>query len=266
MSGSPDSKITLLEYLLVEGYPEQIARGLILSGRVLINDQVQTSPAYKIHPAHANLIRIKQTRNYVSRAAYKLLGAMQYFNVSAEQRICLDLGAAHGGFTQVLLEGGARKVYAIDVAYGIFDYNLRNDTRVHLLEKSNIRNIEPAWFAGDAFEEVSAQKPVLVVCDISFMSLRTVLAELVRFLSGAGKAHPPWLFMEGLFLLKPQFEDSSSTIAGIQRDVDRIDEIRNSFKTFLDTRGLQVIGSRPADIKGSQGNQEFIYYLKFGKL
>jgi len=132
--------------------------------------------------------------------------------------ICIDVGASHGGFTRTLLEHGAKRVYAVDVAYGIFDYNLRIDPRVRTLERRNARNIDPSWFV-DRMED-NPEKKLFITCDVSFISLKTMLQSIAMFLPKSGMN-----FVHGLFLVKPQFEDSKATRRGILLDENRREEI-----------------------------------------
>ncbi|MBL8021872.1 MAG: hypothetical protein JNM27_19515 [Leptospirales bacterium] len=125
--------------------------------------------------------------------------------------VCIDLGSSHGGFARTLLENEAKRVYCVDVAYGILDYTLRIDPRVKPLERKNARNLDVSWFP-DLMEGNEAER-VYFTCDLSFISLRTVLSSVVQFLNASSLNH-----MDGIFLVKPQFEDSRSTEKGILRD------------------------------------------------
>ena len=194
-------------------------------------------------------------RRYPGRAAYKLLGALEDMpdlRAMIEGRVCLDIGAAHGGFTRVLLEAGAAKVYALDVAYGMLDFNLRRDERVVPLERKNVRHIERSWFAPEDFTHA----PWFLTCDAAFISLGTVLAAVAPVLAEA----PP-VAWDGVFLVKPQFEDSRSAEGGVVRDQARRLELLEAVRERARTLGLVVGVDRPARITGQKGNQEYCLVL-----
>ncbi len=193
-------------------------------------------------------------RRYPGRGALKLLGALADLSVGDERitgRVCLDIGASHGGFTAVLLERGAARVYALDVAYGIFEYTLRVNPRVIPLERKNVRHLERAWFAAADLD----RSPWFITCDVSFLSLGTVLAALCQAFGDQG---PAW---EGVFLVKPQFEDSRSAESGVVRDEGRRLELLENVRARARTLGLFVGPFAPARITGAKGNQEFCLWL-----
>lgn len=187
------------------------------------------------------------------RGARKLELALEQIHLPIQDSYCIDLGASHGGFVRTLLENGAARVSAVDVAYGILDYSLRVDPRVSAIERSNVRNIEPSWF-----EDLPSSGKIIVTCDVSFMSIRTVLASLADFLHGTGLA------MEGLFLVKPQFEDSKSTVKGILKDPIRREEIISEIRSFCVAKGFEVKGRMDLpEISGK--NLEVFLHLSYEK-
>lgn len=192
-------------------------------------------------------------KKYVSRSAAKLLGALDAFSVSVTDRVCVDLGAAHGGFTQVLLERGARRVYTFDVAYGMLDWKLRNDPRVVVRERTNVRNLSREHFLP---EDLNEPDGFFVTCDISFMSLRTVLRSVREFGQTTG------LKIDGIFLLKPQFEASKKTEKGILKDQQIVLEIVQEMLKHCNETGWETVGCEPSVLKGAGGNQEYVLYLK----
>lgn len=234
-----------------QGYDSRTARALILGGRVLVEGEVEIRGGREI--ATESRITVRPFPRFVSRAAHKLLGALEEFHPRIRDRICLDLGAAHGGFTQVLLEFGALRVYALDVAYGIFDYQLRIDERVIVWERRNARLLEPAWFGA---EELAHPEGLFVSCDLSFISLRSIIPRL-RLLAGELRGE-----LEGILLIKPQFEDSRSTSSGVMTDENRRLEIVEEIRNLAGENGFQDLRIAPARLKGARGNQETLLYIR----
>lgn len=242
----------LLDLVVSLGYDAAKARGIILAGKVFVSGVKETRPGILI-PVDAELA-VEEESKYVSRAAYKLLGALDDFSLTVKDRICLDIGSSHGGFTQVLLEKEAKSVYSVDVGYGVLDFSLRKDAKVHVLERRNIRDLEADWF--EKSDMVSLEDETLfVVCDVSFISLKTVLNSLLEF---SKKNH---INLEGLFLLKPQFENSKATDKGIIRDEALREKILSDMLKFSENIGYKCEGNTPARLKGTQGNQEYVLYL-----
>jgi 23S rRNA (cytidine1920-2'-O)/16S rRNA (cytidine1409-2'-O)-methyltransferase len=244
-------RLRLDDLLVLRGHDLNEAKSLILSGLVFVDGRRETRAGIEV--SEESVIEVRQSRKYVSRSALKLIGAIREFRPEIANRICIDLGASTGGFTQVLLEAGARRVYAVDVAYGILDYSIRSDERVVVLERRNVREIAPDWFREAEF----ATEIPFIVCDISFMSLRTVLDSLRRFADGIG------ISFEGIFLLKPQFEASDRTQRGVITDEVLRSEILDDFLKFAVASRFKVLGVAPADIRGAKGNQEYTVYLKY---
>ena len=255
-------KESLLTRVIAQGYSQKEAKGLILGGRVRVAGQTESRLHAQVSPETE--VKIIEKLKYPSRAACKLKGALEAWETerfTPNGRLCIDIGASHGGFTQVLLEHGARLVYAIDVAYGILDYGLRNDTRVRLLERKNFRHAKPDWFLEEDLELLTeahgSPEALFVTCDVSFISLKTILCTLKGLLDELGVP------MQGVFLLKPQFEDSAATKKGIVCDPDLSIKIRLQFEAACRALGFVVEDSREADLQGRHGNQEYVYRLRY---
>lgn len=165
--------MNLIEYVCnTYGYSEFVANGLIMSGQVLINDEVCMWSKYKIKKDDFVRIRNKK-KKYVTRSGYKLEKAIQSFNLNMNNSVVIDLGASEGGFTDCILKQGAKKVYAVDVAYGILDYSLRMNSKVVVLERMNARFLT---------EEQVLEKVDFLTADVSFISLNKVIPSNLKFL------------------------------------------------------------------------------------
>jgi len=224
------------------------AAEFIASGRVRVDGEVVTKAATRV-PGRSE-VQIDGVDRYVSRAAHKLLAGIDRFAPAIADRLAIDLGASTGGFTQVLLEHGAREVIALDVGHGQLVDELRADPRVQVVEGCNARDLTPEMLA-----EVSGSPaaPSLVVGDLSFISLRLVLPAIARI------AAPD---AELLLLIKPQFEvgrqgiregivvDPALADAAVQGVVDRATEL-----------GFTHGGTTPSPITGEHGNREFLAYF-----
>jgi len=185
-----------------------------------------------------------QTRLYVSRGGEKLAGALNDLDVSPAGRVCLDAGASTGGFTDVLLQRGARLVYAVDVGYGQLDWRLRNDERVVVMERVNIRYLKG----------LPAPQPDLAVADLSFISLRLV-APVV-----AGLLRRP---ADLILLLKPQFEVGRGKVGkgGIVRSAEDQRRAVDDFVAWARDEGFIFHGVARSRLKGAKGNQEYFVHL-----
>ncbi|MBE7438940.1 MAG: hypothetical protein HS115_10835 [Spirochaetales bacterium] len=241
--------MTLGQYLLDKGHGEREMKALLLSGRVLVNDAIETRAGRRL--VEKDLIRIRPLREL--RGSQKLLPVLRTLEIDLRGRIAVDVGAAHGGFTRVILECGAKKIYTVDVSYGQLEYSLRKRPEITVLERHNITSIHKEWFDPDDLAE-----DWFFVCDVSFLSLRSIVAALCGFRSQLPEPGA-W---EGLFLLKPQFEASHTTIKGVQPQ-DQSAEIQGEFQSFLKDKSIALKSVVPAAISGKKGNQEFFYYLSF---
>lgn len=186
--------MTLIEKLFSLGYSNKESLGLIMSGNVLVNEEIVIKGSTKIK--ENDVIRIKNKKKWVSRGSYKLLEAIEKFNLDLTNKICLDVGASTGGFTQVLLTNGVKKVYALDSGTNQLDFTLRQNEKVISLEKTNLKSIND-----DMFEE----KIDFICCDVSFISVKKLFDVLSKTNVLANNNYV-------LILIKPQFEASSNIV------------------------------------------------------
>jgi 23S rRNA (cytidine1920-2'-O)/16S rRNA (cytidine1409-2'-O)-methyltransferase len=249
-----------LDILLVElklCSSRQVAQRLIRAGEVKVNQQIIDKPGTEIETTAE--IQIKEKSPYVSRGGEKLAKAIEVFNIPVEGRICLDGGISTGGFTDCLLQAGAKLIYGIDVGYGQVAWNLRNDERVILRERTNLRNLQPADLYGispnpNLKQETSEIYPNLGVVDVSFISLTKILEALWRLLT-----YPK----EVVLLVKPQFEVGRSRVGkkGVVRDsndhADAIFQVLQSAQKL----GWRYKGLTWSPITGPAGNIEYLLWL-----
>lgn len=224
----------------------QRAQALIMAGKVLVNEQ-RVEKASECFNPETITIRLKGLDHpYVSRGGVKLAGALDYFKLDPKGKICLDVGASTGGFTDCLLQRGAQRVYAWDVGHGQMDFRLRQDPRVILREGFNVREV----LAQDLSEPID-----LVVMDVSFISLQKILQPFQQAFQF------PWL---GLFLLKPQFEGGRHQVekGGVVRDETVRQAILQDFVQWLEKHKLQCLGTVPSQLKGAKGNQEYFLLVR----
>ncbi len=219
------------------------ARSLVLAGRVLVNERVISHVGFQVK--NEVQVRVKNPPQYYSRAAFKLRGALQMWDINFANKKILDIGSAHGGFTQVLLEMGVQEVISLDLSYGQLHPNLRKDERVWPMERTNIyhtkKNDLP--FEPDGF-----------TVDISFTTLKKLLPYLKKILPQA----------QGVCLFKPQFEaDKSKLEKGIVRDKVYIDNLLKSFQDFLVDEKIQYLAHSSSPITGRKGNQEYLFWISF---
>lgn len=203
-------------------------------------------PGSKISPTDAVILRGKDIP-YVSRGGLKLEAALDSFPVDPEDLICLDIGASTGGFTDCLLQRGAKTVYAVDVGYGQLAWKLRQDPKVVIIERTNIRHIS------------SEAIPVpidLAVIDVSFISLKLVVPPIKRFLSTDAKI---------IALIKPQFEVGRELVGkgGVVRDPQLHQLVTEEMIDFFKNQGFQVAPVIPSPLLGPKGNQEFFILAFF---
>ena len=239
-----------LDALLVErGLAETRSRaqGLILSGSVRVGDRVVTKAGFRVPPNEP--LAVESEDGFVSRAGEKLDGALDEFGVRVEGRPCLDAGASTGGFTDVLLKRGAGRVLAVDVGYGQLDWTLRNDPRVVVMERTNVRHLTGEDLPFD---------PDLLVADLSFISLTVALRGLL--------STTPSL-REAVVLVKPQFEAGPEQVGrgGLVRDpavhAAVVREVASSFEAL----GFGAAGLTRATVPGRRaGNREYPLYLVRG--
>ncbi len=236
-----------LDILLVEkdlAPSREKARALIMAGEVLVSGQQIDKPGTRIDIAAE--ITVKAKPRFVSRGGDKLAGALEAFPINVTGRICADVGASTGGFTDCLLQNGAAKVYALDVGYGQIAYTLRQDSRVVVMERTNVRYVESLP------EHVS-----LVVMDASFISLRLLLPVVQQWLTPEADIIP---------LIKPQFEAGQHDVGkgGVVRDTLVHARVLDEVLTFSATQGFAVRGLIRSPLKGPAGNVEFLAWLAWG--
>lgn len=217
------------------------AQALVMAGLVFSGETRLTSAGAKI-PEDTALTVKGQPHPWVSRGGLKLAHGLAHFGLSPEGRSCIDVGASTGGFTDVLLTHGAAKVYAVDVGYGQLAHKLRTDPKVVVLERTNARALDAA----------AIPDPVgVVVCDASFIGLRTVLpAALALAAPGA------WL----IALIKPQFEVGKDRVGknGVVREPELHAEVCETITAWVAEQGWRVLGVTPSPITGPAGNVEFL--------
>ena len=224
----------------------QQAAELIGAGRVAIDGMPAAKPATAIAVSAALTVELDDERTWVSRGAHKLIGALDAFGLSADDRRCLDAGASTGGFTEVLLDRGAREVAAVDVGYGQLAWSLRNDPRVAVLERTNVRELTAEMIGG----------PVdLVVADLSFISLATVLPALTSCASDDADIVP---------MVKPQFEVGKDRVGpgGVVSDPQlRVDAVLAVARRAAELQ-WQTVGVTASPLPGPSGNVEYFLRLR----
>ena len=235
------------EALVLAGLCDSIerARALIMEGKALCGAQKLLKPSEKIK--NPELLRLKGSSDeFVSRGAYKLKRAFEIFDISAKNKICIDVGASTGGFTDILLRQGAKKVYCIDVGYNLLDWKIRSDPRVVVMEKTNAR-----FLSANSFDEL----PSFGATDVSFISLKAVFPAVFSVLLPGS---------DFIALVKPQFEADRDEVGekGVVRDEGVHSKVLNEICTFLYERRLSVYGIDHSPIKGPEGNIEFLLHIK----
>ena len=245
------SNKTRLDVLLVErGLQEsrQKAQATIMSGLVYVNNQ----KVDKVGTPVANDADIEVRGNalkYVSRGGLKLEKAMTSFALSLDGCICGDIGASTGGFTDCMLQNGAKKVYAVDVGYGQLDWKLRNDSRVVCMERTNARYLD--------HEQIPDELDFASI-DVSFISLKLILPAVHNVLKAGGHV---------ACLVKPQFEAGREKVGkkGVVRDPDVHREVLENFLMHAKESGFTVLDLTYSPIRGSEGNIEYLGYLESGE-
>ncbi len=242
------AKIKLKDYLVAAGIAEtsERAEALVLGGYIYVDGQPARSSGQVVRPD--NCVTVHGLKQYVGRGALKLEHALDVFDIQVSRRVCADIGASTGGFTQILLKAGASKVFAVDVAYGELAWSLRKDPRVVVLERTNARLLDAL-----------PQKVSVVTVDVSFISLALILPKV-----------PGWLEEHGprdiIVLVKPQFETPAENVpeGGIVRDPRlhraAVEKIADCAKHLH----FPVRGLAPSPIEGAEGNREFLLWLQPG--
>jgi 23S rRNA (cytidine1920-2'-O)/16S rRNA (cytidine1409-2'-O)-methyltransferase len=248
-------KLRLDQLIVARGLAEtrSKAQALLLAGAVRVDGQMQSKPGTMVD--EAALVEVTASLPYASRGGYKLAHALDTFALDPAGLVCLDVGASTGGFTDVLLQRGAALVYAIDVGYGILDYRLRNDARVVVLERTNIRHLEALPTSG-ASNLPSARVDAAVI-DVSFISLKLVLPAVQRLIEPTG-----WI----VALIKPQFEAGAEHVGkgGVVRDPKIHRMVLREALVAANALGLIPRGVTRSPITGPAGNVEFLAWLEAG--
>jgi 23S rRNA (cytidine1920-2'-O)/16S rRNA (cytidine1409-2'-O)-methyltransferase len=237
-----------LDILLVEkgiALSRERAKALIMEGSVFVNGAPQTKAGAMVD-ARADIELRGRDIPYVSRGGLKLQAALNHFDIDPEGMIAMDVGSSTGGFTDCLLKKGVRKVYCIDVGYGQMAWSLRNDPRVVLLERTNIRHLER--------EKIQDMIDIATV-DVSFISLRIVIPRVIEFIRKGGDI---------LALVKPQFEVGKGEVGkgGIVRDEDKRLGAASAVRHFAEETGLEASGIFLSPVAGRKGNREYFLHLR----
>ena len=230
------------------------AQAIIMSGVVFLDGKRIDKPGTLVPETAEPEVR-GAPMPYVSRGGLKLEKALDVFEIDPHGKVCIDCGASTGGFTDCLLQRGASSVYAVDVGYGQLDWRLRQDPRVAVLERTNIRYLTRETLpAGDAVFNV----PQLAAIDLSFISLRLILPAVYHLLTDEGEA---------VCLVKPQFEAGREQVGkkGVVRDPAVHRQVLEQFMTDAETAGFGVLGLDYSPIKGPEGNREYLAHLQKDK-
>lgn len=236
-----------LDVLLVErglAPSREAGRRLIMAGNVRVGGELYQKPGQRV-PANAP-VTVEPRQPYVSRGGLKLEAALDRFAVDVRGWVAADVGASTGGFTDCLLKHGANRVYAIDVGYGQLAWNLRQDPRVVVIERTNARYLETL-----------PEQVELVTVDASFISLKLLLPTVVGWLKENSQVIP---------LIKPQFEAGRRQVGkgGVVRNQDVHRQVLLDILTWADRHGWAVMGLFPSPLRGPAGNVEFLAHLKPG--
>lgn len=230
------------KYLVDHGFFKSRARAqaAIDAGGVRVNGRVLSKPSQSI-PEGA-IIEANPAYQWVSRAALKLIAGLDDFNIDPKGKLCLDLGASTGGFSEVLVSRGAEAVYAVDVGHGQLDTSMRQHPKVHVYEKTDARKVNMAMFT---------RAPEIIVCDVSFISLEKALPEALHLAAVGAQL---------VALFKPQFEVGRDYIGkgGIVTNLQAIHDAQIRFQVFLTQHRWQASNYIESPVLGSDGNQEYL--------
>jgi 23S rRNA (cytidine1920-2'-O)/16S rRNA (cytidine1409-2'-O)-methyltransferase len=239
-----EGRVRLDQALVAQGLvpSRQRAQAMVRAGLVRVGGEVADRPDQLVSPSVR--IDLEGVKGYVSRGGDKLAAALDAFRVDPAGRVCLDVGASTGGFTDLLLQRGAKRVIAVDVGYGQLAWSLRQDPRVTVLERVNIRHLDRLPVPAD-----------LAVIDVSFISLRLVLPRVRELLSAPGDV---------VALVKPQFEVGKGSVGkgGVVRDSDQHRQVLSELRHFAEESGYTIGGEIPSPILGAKGNREFLLLLR----
>ncbi len=240
-------KIRLDVALFERGFVDSREKGkaLIMAGLVYINGNKETKAGASVKPEDCIELR-GEKMPFVSRGGYKLKKAVDEFGLNLEGSVCMDIGASTGGFTDCMLQNGAKKVYSIDVGYGQLAWKLRQDERVVNMERTNFRYV--------THEEIPEEIDFASV-DVSFISLKLIIPVMRQLLKNGGKA---------VCLIKPQFEAGKDKIGkkGVVRDLSVHREVVEMIYSFVLEEGFSVLNLDFSPIKGPQGNIEYLIFIE----
>ena len=241
-----------LDKILVDlGYFENKSKAsaAILAGNVMIGTEVITKAGFQIDPSKEYDFKVK-SMPYVSRGGFKLQKALETFDVKIEDRICFDAGASTGGFTDCLLQHGAKFVYAVDVGYGQLDWKIRSSEKVKTIEKTNLK----ICYYSDIYSKNDIVADLLV-SDLSFISLEKVLPNLKKLLNPN--------FQEMICLIKPQFEAGKELVekGGVVKDKNTHISVIESVIQCIRSLDYKILGLTYSSIKGPAGNIEYLVWL-----
>ena len=243
-------KVRLDQLVFDLGYTEsrERAKTTIMSGLVFVNGQRADKPGTPVAPDAKIEVR-GEAIPFVSRGGFKLDKALQVFPIDPSGKSCIDCGASTGGFTDVLLQHGAAKVYAVDVGYGQLAWKLRNDPRVVNLERTNLR-----YVTAEQIPELLE----LAVMDVSFISIKLVLPAVKALLVPGADL---------VCLIKPQFEAGKEKVGkkGVVREKSTHREVLEGFLSLADSLSFRVLGLTWSPVKGPEGNIEFLAHLALGE-
>jgi len=220
------------------------AKTNIMAGKIFVDGHRVDKVGEKVN-VDAEIIFKGEDIPYVSRGGLKLEKAMKSFDITLEGKVCMDIGASTGGFTDCMLQNNASKVFAVDVGYGQFAWKLRTDERVVCMERTNIRYVTP--------EEIG-EKLDFASIDVSFISLKTIMPATINLLKEDG---------EVVALIKPQFEAGRDKVGkkGVVRDINVHKEVVTKIVDYLISKELNVLGLSYSPIKGPEGNREYLVYF-----
>ncbi|MCQ2487067.1 MAG: TlyA family RNA methyltransferase [Clostridia bacterium] len=242
---SDKKRLDLAVFELGHTESREKAKALIMAGQVYVNGQKELKAGATVKPLDSIEVRGSKMP-YVSRGGFKLEKAMQSWDLTLDGKICMDIGASTGGFTDCMLQNGAIKVYAIDVGYGQLAWKLRTDERVVNLERTNFRYVT----------EEQIKEPIdFASVDVSFISLKIILPVLRERLADGGRA---------VCLIKPQFEAGREKVGkkGVVRDLSVHTEVVETITSFALETGFTLLGLTFSPIKGPEGNIEYLMYIE----
>ena len=250
-------KVKLDDLLVERGFfnTTDLAKRIIMAGDILIDDVVITQPGTLCDPK--SRVRIKQKKSeFVSRGGDKLAKFFESNPLEIKNKCCLDIGISTGGFTDVLFRNNALHVLGIDVGYGILDYQLRKNSKLSLLERTNAREVTETEINDSLSKHHLSNNDIeLVVMDVSFISVFKILPNLIDLLKKD---------TDYIILIKPQFEGRKEWIdyGGIVTNPDYLARILEGVTQNFTELGFEIINSEPSNIKGTKGNQEYFYQVK----